>query len=115
MAGFFSKIDPILGDIVLKSKPSDATSTSNDATSNQSSKRKLSELDETQGNSSKKKANVGSNNGHLTLSQREQKGIDSLASYLEERGGKSTLLVVTSLLSLLFFIRKLISVIYIHR
>jgi hypothetical protein len=32
---------------------------------------------------------VGNSNGNLTLSQREKRGIESLAVYLEERGGRS--------------------------
>lgn len=78
---------------MLKSKPSDDASSSNDATSNNSAKRKSSELDESQGSSPKKKANVGSN-GTMTLSQREKRGIETLASYLEERGGRSNMLAI---------------------
>jgi hypothetical protein len=91
VVGFFSKIDPILGDIVLKSKPSDNASSSNDANGSHVAKRKSSDVDESQGSSPKKKVNVGSsNNGSMTLSQREKKGIETLAAYLEERGGMST-------------------------
>eukprot|EP00804_Cyclotella_cryptica_P003333 CCRYP_012832-RA/>CCRYP_012832-RA protein AED:0.04 eAED:0.04 QI:150/1/1/1/1/1/3/177/1597 len=86
---FFSKIDPILGDIVLKSKPSENELYSSDATKNHTGKRKSSEvLDESQNSSPKKKVHVGNSNGSLTLSQREKRGIESLATYLEERGGE---------------------------
>ncbi len=85
--GLFAKIDPILADLVLQSKPigtsADATSKMNSSTSN---KRK-SESNESLNGSPKKKANVESINGSLTLSQREKRAMELLASYLEERGG----------------------------
>jgi hypothetical protein len=81
---------------VLKSKPPDEASSSNDATSNQAAKRKSSEVDESQGSSPKKKANVEGSNGFMTLSQREKRGIESLATYLEERGGELIQLLVYS-------------------
>ena len=89
---FFSKIDPILGDLVLKSKPSEDdpthNSSSNDAAAAHSGKRKSSDAEESSHNGhAKKKANVGSN-GSLTLSQREKRGMDNLTAFLEERGGK---------------------------
>lgn len=85
--GLFAKIDPILADVVLQSKPNgtsaDAASKKNSSTSN---KRK-SEPNELLNGSPKKKANVESSNGSLTLSQREKRAMELLASYLEERGG----------------------------
>ena len=85
---FFSKIDPILGDLVLKSKPSENDISSNDATVTHSGKRKWSDAEESSHNGhAKKKANTGSNGSSLTLSQREKRGMENLATYLEERGG----------------------------
>lgn len=115
IVGFFSKIDPILGDIVLKSKPPNEVSTSNDATSIHAAKRKSSEVDESQGMSPKKKANVESSNGTMTLSQREKRGIESLATYLEERGGKPVQLIVNSHLIMSFQLQHSSHSYYLHR
>lgn len=86
VVGFFAKIDPILGDLVLRSKPrnaaADDASKRNASTAN---KRKF-DVSETLNGSPKKKANVESN-GSMTLSQREKRAMELLASYLEERGG----------------------------
>ena len=81
VVGYFSNIDPILADLVLQSKP---TGTATNAAS-KSNKRKPDTTELLNG-SPKKKPNVESN-GSLTLSQREKRAMELLASYLEERGG----------------------------
>ena len=89
VVGFFTKIDPILGNLALKSKPGDASSdnTSKKSSSSTAKKRKNS-AKESPDASLKKKANVAGDNGSMTLSQREKRAMELLASYLEGRGGK---------------------------
>lgn len=87
VAGFFSKVDPVLGDLVSSSKPSEDSSDS--GAKNQSAhnkKRKNNEKDPPDA-SPMKKSNLSSTEG-LTLSQREKRAMELLASYLEECGGK---------------------------
>ena len=90
VVGYFTKIDPALGNMVIKSKPGDTTP---DGTSKKNSssggKKRKNNVKESSDASPKKKANVG-NNGTLTISQREKRAMELLASYLEERGGMST-------------------------
>ncbi len=80
VAGFFSKVDPILGNLCSKAKPEDYVV---------DTKKRKSVEDESTDASPKKKSNSGGGggNGILTLSQREQNRMESLAIYLEERGG----------------------------
>ena len=86
VVGYFSNIDPILADLVLQSKPTGtATSAASKSNSSSSNKRKPDAAELLNG-SPKKKPNVESN-GSLTLSQREKRAMELLASYLEERGG----------------------------
>ena len=86
VVGFFTKIDPVLGDFVVKSKPGAAAS---DGTSKKSttSKKRKNDVKESPDASPKKKANGGSN-GTMTLSQREKRAIEVLVDYLAERGGE---------------------------
>ncbi|KAL3821722.1 LOW QUALITY PROTEIN: hypothetical protein ACHAXA_008458 [Cyclostephanos tholiformis] len=87
VVGYFAKIDPILGDLVVQSKPADtAERTSKKPNSSSDTKRKINS-DELPAASPKKKAN-GVTNGSMTLSQREKRSLELLASYLEERGGE---------------------------
>lgn len=86
VVGYFSNIDPILADLVLQSKPTGtATNAASKSNSSSSNKRKPDTTELLNG-SPKKKPNVESN-GSLTLSQREKRAMELLASYLEERGG----------------------------
>lgn len=86
VVGFFSKVDPILGELVSKSKPSDDSSDSGGKKQSSSKKRKTFERDNTDC-SPRKKNNVSSTEG-LTISQREKRAMEMLATHLEECGGK---------------------------
>lgn len=88
VVGYFAKIDPALGDLVVKSKPKETADGSSKTNGASSTKRKI---DEPTDASPKKKANVGTN-GSMTLSQREKRAIELLASYLEDRGGRSSVI-----------------------
>ena len=89
VAGLFTKIDSTLGKIVLESKTADLTANGS-SEKNQSStagkKRKISDK-ENESSSPAKKANLGTNG--MTLSQREERAMNQLAAYLEQRGGMS--------------------------
>jgi hypothetical protein len=98
IVGYFAKIDPILGDLVVQSKPIDTADSTSRMNSSSANKRKINS-DESTDASPKKKANVGTN-GSMTLSQREKRAMELLASYLEERGGMFPLSLASSLLSL---------------
>lgn len=89
VVGFFTKIDPILGNFAEKSKPGDTSSDSNSKKNSSSSgkKRKNNGNGSPDAPSPKKKANVVETTDGMTLSQREKRAMDLLASYLEERGG----------------------------
>ena len=84
--GLFSKIDPILADLVLESKPRDISTNAASKTNSSTSNKRKMESNELLNGSPKKKANVETN-GSLALSQREKRAMELLASYLEERGG----------------------------
>lgn len=94
--GFFAKIDPSLGNLAGKSMPGSGDASTSDNNSKKSSstgaaKKRKNHVKESPDASPKKKANVG-NNGTtamvgMTLSQREKRAMELLASYLEERGG----------------------------
>ncbi|KAL7471338.1 hypothetical protein ACHAXS_013445 [Conticribra weissflogii] len=87
VVGFFSKVDPILGELVSKSKPSEDSSDGGGKNQTSSGKkRKNSEKDNT--NSSPRKKNNVSSTERLTLSQREKRSMEMLATYLEECGGE---------------------------
>lgn len=86
VVGYFVKIDPALGDLVVKSKPKETADGSSITNGASFTKRKTDEPTES---SPKKKANVGTN-GSMTLSQREKRAMELLASYLEDRGGRSS-------------------------
>mmetsp|Transcript_18479 Transcript_18479/g.39984 ORF Transcript_18479/g.39984 Transcript_18479/m.39984 type:complete len:1415 (+) Transcript_18479:122-4366(+) len=89
VVGYFTKIDPVLGNLAIKSKPKPGD-TSSDGTSKKnssSSTKRKNNVKESPDSSPKKKVNVG-NNGSLTLSQREKRAMELLASYLEESGGE---------------------------
>ena len=84
---FFTKIDPALGNLADKSMPADNSSHSTSQKNNSiEKKRKNSNGNETQDTPPRKKSHVG-NTGSLTLSQREKRAMELLASYLEECGG----------------------------
>ena len=89
VAGLFTKIDSTLGKIVLESKTTDLN-TNGSSEKNRSStvgkKRKISDK-ENESASPAKKANMEKNG--MTLSQREEKAMNQLATYLEQRGGMS--------------------------
>ncbi len=94
--GYFAKIDPSLGDLVVQSKPVDTADISK-MNSSLASKRKINS-DESPYGSPKKKSNLGTN-GSMTLSQREKRAMELLASYLEERGGMFPVSLASPLLS----------------
>jgi len=88
VVGFFTKIDPALGNLAVKSMPSGDTSSDSTSRKNSSSaKKRKNNGRESPDTSPRKKANVD-NNGSLTLSQREKRAMELLAAYLEERGGE---------------------------
>jgi len=87
VVGFFSKVDPILGELVSKSKPSDDSSDGGvKKQSSSSKKRKTFERDNTD-SSPRKKNHLNSIEG-LTISQREKRAMELLATHLEECGGE---------------------------
>ena len=94
---YFANIDPILGDLVGQSKPVDTADRTSKTNPSSANKRKNSS-DEAPDASPKKKANGGTN-GSMTLSQREKRSMELLASYLEERGGTFQMSLASSLLS----------------
>lgn len=85
--GLFSKIDPILADLVLESKPRDNSTNAAAETNSSTSNKRKPDSNEIFNGSPKKKTNAESN-GSLALSQREKRAMELLASYLEERGGE---------------------------
>ena len=114
VVGYFTKIDSALGNMVIKSKPGDTTP---DGTSKKNSssggKKRKNNVKEPSDASPKKKANVG-NNGTLTISQREKRAMELLASYLEERGGmsKAVSLVCTQMFDSPYTPTKLYYIVY---
>jgi len=84
---FFTKIDPVLGELVVKSLPGDTSSDNNSKKNSSVAKKRKNNGKDSSDASPRKKANVGSN-GSMTLSQREKRAMELLASYLEERGGE---------------------------
>ncbi len=84
--GLFSKIDPILADLVLESKPRDNSTNAAAKTNSSTSNKRKPDSNDLFNGSPKKKTNAESN-GSLALSQREKRAMELLASYLEERGG----------------------------
>ena len=86
VVGFLTKVDPILGGMAAKSMPGDTSSDSTSKKKSSTAKKRKNNAKESPDAPSKKKSNVGSN-GSMTLSQREKRALDLLASYLEERGG----------------------------
>ena len=86
VVGFFTKIDPILGGMAAKSMPGDTSSDSTSKKTSSTAKKRKNNAKESPDAPSKKKSNAG-NNGSMTLSQREKRALELLASYLEERGG----------------------------
>ena len=93
VVGYFAKIDPGLGDLVVKSTPKETADGSSTTNGSSYTKRKI---DEPTDASSKKK--VKGTNGSMTLSQREKRAMELLASYLEDRGGMLPVSLVASLL-----------------
>ena len=91
VVGFFTKIDPNLGNLVIKSKPGESDGASKKSSSSGGKKRKGGAKDSPDA-STKKKANMGSN-GTLTLSQREARAMDLLATYLKDRGGRLSFVI----------------------
>ena len=96
VVGYFAKIDPSLGDFVVQSKPVDTADNASKMNSSSANKRKINS-DESPDASPKKKSNGGTN-GSMTLSQREKRAMELLASYLEERGGMFSVSLASSLL-----------------
>ena len=66
--------------------PGDTSSDSTSKKKSSTAKKRKNNAKESPDAPSKKKSNAGSN-GSMTLSQREKRALDLLASYLEERGG----------------------------
>jgi len=93
VVGYFAKIDPGLGDLVVKSTPKETADGSSKTNVSSSTKRKI---DEPTDASPKKK--VKGTNGSMTLSQREKRAMELLASYLQDRGGMLPVSLVASLL-----------------
>lgn len=85
--GFFTKIDPHLGDIVVKSMPEDTSSDGNSTKNSSKARKRKNSANGSEDISPKKKAHVVEN-GSLTLSQREKRAMELLASYLEDCGGE---------------------------
>ena len=85
VVGHLTKIDSNLGNLASKSKPGDARGTSKKNSSEGNKKRK-SKAKESSDSSPKKKTKPG-NNSSLTLSQREERAMEVLATYIEDRGG----------------------------
>lgn len=93
VVGYFAKIDPGLGDLVVKSTPKETADGSSKTNGSSSTKRKI---DEPTDASPKKK--VKGTNGSMTLSQREKRAMELLSSYLQDRGGMLPVSLVASLL-----------------
>lgn len=93
VVGYFAKIDPGLADLVVKSTPKETADGSSKTNGSSSTKRKIDEQTDA---SPKKK--VKGTNGSMTLSQREKRAMELLASYLQDRGGMLPVSLVASLL-----------------
>jgi len=87
VVGHLTKIDSNLGNLASKSKPGDArTNGTSKKNSSEGNKKRKSKAKESSDSSPKKKAKPG-NNSSLTLSQREERAMEVLATYIEDRGG----------------------------
>jgi len=94
IAGFFTKIDPVLGKKAANADPSDNASdtTSKKSSSSGGKKRKNDGKDTSASSPNKKKATAS--NGSMTISQREKRAMELLSAYLEECGGTMKLALV---------------------
>jgi len=89
IVGFFSKIDPVLGNLVAESKPGPGDTTSDSASKKSSSsgkKRRNSGKESPDAPSPKKSASEVITNG-MTLSQREKRAMNMLADHIVKCGG----------------------------
>lgn len=93
IAGFFTKIDPVLGKKAANADPSDNASdtTSKKSSSSGGKKRKNDGKDTSVSSPTKKKATAS--NGSMTISQREKRAMELLSAYLEECGGTMQLVL----------------------